>query len=148
MPWPGRDPLSVAYDRTARRVLLAAIARHRAGGGTVQIWVASPGHEVRRLDAGGLTRHERAFRRALYYPVVQTPRRNQTGQVWSLRVWPPGPFERRGGRYGRYHRVRLYRYGARGYVAAERRRGPGYTVDAARRSYVGEGGVRVIPRAG
>ncbi len=149
-----RDPLSVAYDTYAHRMLMRARRKHQSGSpGWTYVWIASPGHEVRNLDAGGLTRHERAFRRALYYPIIQLPRQQarRTGStplyVWSLRTEMVNGFERRGSRYGRWCRLRLYRYGARTYTAAEKRRGPGYTSDPALRSYIGEGGVRVIPRA-
>ncbi len=147
MPFPGRDPLSVRMDPVARQILLAAIRRHRGGGGWLRFWVPSPARELRDLDPGGLTRHERALRRALYYPVVQVPRRMGTPQVWSLRTEVIDGFVNRGGRWGRYHRARLYVYGARGYSSAERRRGPGYTRDPSKRSYVGPDGSRVIPRA-
>jgi len=67
------------------------------------------------LDAGGLTKDERAFTRSVYY---QT---DKTGvKVWSARLdW--GKIERRGSRWGRQVRVRLYVYGSRSLAAASKR---------------------------
>ncbi len=141
-----RDPLSVRYDTAARRVLLASIRKQQSGRpGWTYIWVASPGHEVRDLDPGGLTRHERAFRRSLFYPVVQIPRRMYQPQQWSLRTEMVDGFTRRGSRYGRWCRVRIYRYGS-GYRKVARSPASSYVNNPALRSRLGEDGVRVIPR--
>jgi len=111
-----RDPLSVAYDRRARYVLLQAIRVHqlsRGGSAGVPVFVTSPAGEFRRLDRGGRTHHERAFQNALYRPVFSEPRRLGELPAWSLKVtW--GPVRYRGGRWGRAATVRLYRY-ASGY---------------------------------
>ena len=142
-----RDPLSVRYDAAARRVLLASIRKQQSGRpGWTYIWVASPGREVRDLDPGGLTRHERAFRRALFYPVVQIPRRQGIPQQWSLRTEMVDGFERRGSRYGRRCRVRIYRYGS-GYRKVSRNPASSYVNDPRLRSRLGEDGVRIIPPA-
>ncbi len=140
MPVP-RDPLSVAYDSAAVRVLNRAVRRHRAGGGYVRTFVVSPGRELRALDPGGHTRHERAFKRSLYYQVVQVPRRLRQPRVWSLRI-EYGPWERRGGRWGRVWRLRLYLYGS-GYRRIERTGGRygSYVSDPALRAQPGH-----IPR--
>ena len=145
-----RDPLSVpmsaAPNGTAWRALMRARRKHREGGGWIRVWVPSPAHELRRLDPGGLTRHERAFRRALYYPVVQAPRRLGQAQVWSLRTEMVDGFVNRRGRWGRWCRIRLYRYGS-GYRKAAGSPSTSYVNDPSLRSTIGEGGVRIIPRA-
>lgn len=114
---PSRDPLSVKYDRTARHVLLTAIRAHQANPRqprAARVWVHSSGAEFRDLDRGGRTASERAFMRAVYYQITKTGR-----QVWSAKLeW--GRVERRGSRYGRHLRVRLFRYGS-GYRAASRK---------------------------
>lgn len=74
-----RDPLSARYDTGARRLLDKAVRRPRQ-------WVSAripspPGDQV---DAGGRTRHERAFTRALYYDrrvYARSPSRE-----WALKV--------------------------------------------------------------
>ena len=141
-----RDPLSVQMDRQAWRALMAARRKHREGGGWVRVWVPSPARDLRALDPGGLTRHERAFRRALYYPVVQAPRRLGQAQVWSLRTEMVDGFVNRRGRWGRWCRVRLYRYGS-GYRKVASSPRTSYVHDPSLRSQIGDGGVRVIPRA-
>ena len=109
-----RDPLSVAYDGHARRVLLQAVRAHQemqGGGRGVPVFLSSPAPEFRRLDRGGRTHHERAFSNALYRPVFAEPRRLRERPQWSLKVtWGPVQFRR--GRWGRVAIVRLYRYGS------------------------------------
>ena len=99
-----RDRLSVAYDRQARRVLLAAIRARPAG---YRVFVESPPAEFRDTDRANRTTHERAFTRAMYYHVVQVPRRRREPQQWSLKLtW--GPIERRGKRWGRHVTVKMF----------------------------------------
>ena len=101
---PARDPLSVRYDQAARRALLAAIRARPAGHA---VWIASPGLELRDLDRGGRTAHERAFTRAAYYLVWRVPINADRIPDWSLKLsW--GPVTRRGDRYGRVVTVRMY----------------------------------------
>jgi hypothetical protein len=127
-----RDPLSVAYDGAARRALHMAIIAHRTGRG-VKVRIVSPGPELRRLDVGGLTQHERAFQRACYYPVFKVPRREGLIPKWSLKVtWAKG-WERRGSRYGRTATLRMFRYGS-GYRHASR--GQSYVADPDKRATV------------
>ena len=68
MPWE-RDPLSVHYDAVAWSTMLRAIRAGRRGA-AVRIWIASPTAEFSRAalarDKAGLTKHERAFSRALH----------------------------------------------------------------------------------
>jgi hypothetical protein len=127
---PPRDRLAAAYAAPARRALLAAINAdpHISSG-----YVTSPPREFRELDRGGRTPHERAFTRAAYYEVIQVPRRTGTPRRWSLQLdW--GPIERRGERYGRTVKLRLFHYGGRAYQAALRR--GAYTSDPALRSSI------------
>lgn len=125
---PPRDRLAAAYAAPARRALEAAIA---AEDKTSSGYVASPGREFRQLDRGGRTAHERAFTRAAYYEVIQVPRHTQTPRRWSLQLeW--GPIEKRGAKYGRVVRLRMFRYGTRAYQAALAR--GAYTSDPALRS--------------
>ena len=74
-----RDPLSVRYDG-ATRDLLERAARASRSRRAVIAWVPSPRGEVRRLDRGGRTAHERAWTRSMYYQVRIPPRR------WSLKL--------------------------------------------------------------
>ena len=106
MPGSQRDPLSERYDVAVRRSLLAAIrARPWAG----RAFVASPGREFRNVDRGGRTAHERAFTRSAYYQVVKVPLNAGRPQEWSLKLeW--GPIERRGSKYGRTVRLRMFTY--------------------------------------
>lgn len=108
MPAAQRDPLSVRYDRAVRRLLTAAVAAHRDGRrGGVTAFIASPGREFTDTDKGGRTRHERAFTRAAYYLVMKVPQHRGVPQQWSLKLeW--GPIERRGARYGRVVRARVF----------------------------------------
>jgi hypothetical protein len=107
-----RDPLSTAYDRQARAVLLRAIRAHQESRGAsrgVPVFLSSPPAEFRALDRGGRTHHERAFQNALYRPVFSEPRRLKQPPVWSLKVtWGKVEFHR--GRWGRVALIRLYRY--------------------------------------
>lgn len=108
-----RDPLSVRYDPAATRVLLAAIRAHQRNPGEprrARIWVGSPGRQFRHLDRGGRTANERAIVRAIYYQTWRLPINLGIVPTWSPDLeW--SAIENHGGRYGRYLRVRLYRYG-------------------------------------
>jgi hypothetical protein len=118
MPGAERDPLSVRYDRSARRLLLAAISARPRGAA---MFVHSPGPQFRELDTGykfRLTANERAMTRAVYYQVKQEPRHWSAVVDW-LRI------ENRHGRWGRQIRVRLVRYGS-GYSHASKRPGSSY----------------------
>lgn len=130
-----RDPLSVRYDRTARHVLLTAIRAHQASPRqprAARVWVHSPHAEYRQLEVNGRTASELAFQRAVYYQVVKVPPRR-----WSAKLeW--GRIERRGARYGRHVRVRLFKYGS-GYRHVERG-GASYVRDEAKRARPGQVG--------
>ena len=81
-----RDPLSVHYDRSARRLLLAAI---RARALAAVMFVHSPGPQFRDLDQGArwrLTLNERAFTRSVFYQVMKVPPRQ-----WSAEISPITP---------------------------------------------------------
>ena len=130
MAVPPRDRLAASYAAPARRALEAAIA---ADSKTSSGYVASPGREFRNLDRGGRTAHERAFTRAAYSEVIQVPRRTGTPRRWSLQLdW--GPIEKRGDKYGRVVRLRMFRYGSRAYQAALAR--GAYTADPLLRSTI------------
>jgi hypothetical protein len=107
-----RSPGSARWDTRARYALNRAVEAH-AVNGAARVFIHSPGPQFRRLDRGGRTVNERAFTRAVYYPVYAVPRALGELPVWSLKLeW--GPIERHGDRYGRTAAVRLYRY-ASGY---------------------------------
>ena len=110
---PGRDPLSKRYDGAARRALFQAINAHKVSPRSprrVRVWVSFPGPQLRRLDRGGLTANERAFKRAAYYQVWSVPVHEEDRPPdWSLKM-ELGRIERRGTRWGRWHRLTLYRY--------------------------------------
>jgi hypothetical protein len=108
MPGAQRDPLSERYDAAARRLLTAAVAAHQQGRrGGVVAFIASPPREFTSTDKGGRTAHERAFTRAAYYLVMKVPQHQGVPQQWSLKLeW--GPIERRGRRWGRVVRARLF----------------------------------------
>ena len=65
-----RDPLSVHYDAIAWTTMLRAIRAGRRGA-AIRIWIASPSREFRAAelakDKAGLTKHERAFSRAMHH---------------------------------------------------------------------------------
>ena len=82
---PVRDPLSVRYDATARQVMLRA-ARASRGGRGVTVWIASSRAELRHPDAGGRSRHERAFTRAAYYLIFRVPLNRGEPPEWSLKL--------------------------------------------------------------
>lgn len=110
-----RDPLAVSYDAAANRLIRRAI---NARGGWAQVLVPTPAGG-RAKDAGGLTRHERAFLQACYYHrliylwgsgTVNGERVRNPHRRYSLeRSW--GRTERRGGQFGRVLRIRLHRVG-------------------------------------
>lgn len=108
-----RSPGSSRWDRRARYALNLAVRAH-AVNQAAHVFIHSPGDQMRgRYDRGGRTPNERAFTRAIYYPIYSVPRTLGELPVWSLKLtW--GPWERRGDRYGRVVAVRLYRY-ASGY---------------------------------
>lgn len=103
-----RDPLSVRYDRTTGIALRAAIkVRPREQA----VFVATPGPNLRQKDRGGLTVNERAFTRSAYYRVRSAPINAGQPVQWSLKMtW--GKLERRGSRYGRVVKLRMYAYGS------------------------------------
>ena len=81
-----RDPLSIQFDADAADMISRAIA---SPGKTVTRFVESRPREP--VDAGGLTRTERAFQRALYHdPRIRKPRKNSPGE-WSMPApeWSP-----------------------------------------------------------
>lgn len=104
-----RDALSERYDRSARRVMSAAVEVHRlmpAKPRSAVIFVSSPPRSFEDLDRGGRTRNERAFTRSVYWLA-----KNDNPRKWSPKLtW--GPIARKGTRWGRYVRVRLFRYRA------------------------------------
>ena len=80
-----RDPLSVRYDAAAAALIDRAIA---FPGKTVLGTIESPPRDP--VDEGGLTRHERAFQRALYHDSrIRKPRK--AGGEWSMPMpdWLP-----------------------------------------------------------
>jgi hypothetical protein len=133
VPGGQRDPLSVRYDRSARRALLAAIRAWRAGGKTATAWIASePPSQFRNLDTGGRTGSERAFTRACYYQVFKIPRNLGVRPQWSLKLtW--GPVERRGSRYGRTVTLRMFRYGS-GYAKVAKNPRQSWILDDAKKA--------------
>jgi hypothetical protein len=122
-----RDPLSVQYDDITWRVLLRAVRNHQRNPKdptAAEVFVQSPPREFRALDYGRRTAHERAFTRSLYYIVFRVPRLYEVSPKWSAKLtW--GPITKRGGRWGRTCRVRLFRAGAGSrYVERIMRRDP------------------------
>lgn len=136
MPAP-RSPGSSRWDRRARYALNMAARAHAVNAGA-RLFIHSPGPQFRNLDRGGRTANERAFTRAVYYPVYAVPRQRREIPVWSLRLtW--GAIERHGDRYGRVVEMRLFRYSsgyrhasrqARQYTAGDGRSSAGARVDA------------------
>jgi hypothetical protein len=131
-----RSPGSSRWDRRARYALNLA-ARAHAVNAAAHLFIHSPGPQFRALDRGGRTANERAFTRAIYYPVFAVPRQRGEIPVWSLKLsW--GPVERHGDRYGRVVAVRLFRYSSgyrhasqgRQYTAGQGRSSAGARVDA------------------
>ena len=84
MPY-GRDPLSWHYDGYVRQVMIRAARASRAGHG-VRVYIASPRAQFRRPDAGGRTRHERAFMRSCYYLMWRVPINAGIIPDWSLKM--------------------------------------------------------------
>jgi len=108
-----RDPLSVRYANSARKLILAGI---RARPATAAMFVVSPPREFLFLDGGSkfrLTKHERAMMRAVYYQVNKIPPKR-----WSVKI-TMGRIEKRHGRWGRPMHVRMYTAGS-GYNHAEK----------------------------
>lgn len=140
----GRDPYSELLDPFVAKVLGRAI-RSKTAPRISEAFLASPIREFRDLDYGGRTAHERGFIRAVYYQVIRVPVHHGVPQKWSAKItW--GPVERRGGRWGRPVRVRLFKYGsAQRYVEDIMRRDPwsedaggGSWSDGTRRSHLGD----------
>ena len=122
-----RDPLSVRFDGPVRACLLEAAGKKPPR--TAERFVSSPVAEFRAPDKGGRTAHERAFQRSVYYQIFKVPRNEGIAPAWSAKVtW--GKIERRGTRWGRAVRVRLYQYG-RGYAHVAARPASSYTADDA-----------------
>lgn len=114
-----RDPLSVLYDRSTGRLLDRAGTRV---GTWIDTWVPSPRGEA--VDDGGLTRHERAFQRSLYYllngPYTAGWRERQLEYSLIVR------WTNQRGKLGRRVRLRLVPY-ASGYAHASTRPRSAYT---------------------
>jgi hypothetical protein len=118
-----RDPLAVAFDTAANRLVRRAVD---ARGGWVPMLVPTPAGQ-RGRDAGGLTHHERAFLQACYYHrliylwgggfVGGERRRNPHRRFALEREW--GRTERRGQVVGRVLRVRVHRVGEASLWAAD-----------------------------
>ena len=131
---PGRDPLAVKYDRTTAHVLKVAAAAYRESPSksrplAAREWVHTPAAEYRNLDRGGRTRSERAFTRSIYHQATRADPRE-----WSVRLeW--GSMQRRGSRYGRWVRVRVFRY----------RAGLRHSEQHPRRSYIQRPELRSVP---
>jgi hypothetical protein len=121
MAWE-RDPVSEDYDSPARQLVSEAIRRARRNQPPwVTAHVPSPPGDV-RLDAGGLTRHERALTRALYHdPRVYF---HSPAREWALKV----EWDGRGAR-GKRLRLRVFRHGIP--------RGPRYTAGEGFKSEAG-----------
>jgi hypothetical protein len=105
-----RDPLSIRYDGAVHALLIRAIRSSRDRKG-VQAWVTSTRAELRKPDAGGRTRHERAFTRSAYYQVFRLPLNLGRPPDWSLKLTWGGDDELRpssAGRLARPVRVRVY----------------------------------------
>ena len=81
----GRDPLSWHYDGYVRQVMIRAIRAGRTGRG-VRVYVASPRSSFRSVDAGGRTKHERAFTRSVYYLMWRTPINAGAVPEWSVKM--------------------------------------------------------------
>ena len=115
-----RSAGSSRWDKRARYALNLAIRAH-AINQAAHVFIHSPGDQMRgRYDRGGLTPNERAFTRAIYYPIYAVPRARGELPLWSLKLtW--GAWERHGDRYGRTVAVRLYRY-ASGYRHASQQK--------------------------
>lgn len=120
---PSRDPLSVQYDPFTHRLLRQAI-RSKSAPRVAEAFIQSPPREFVALDYGRRTAHERAFTRSVYYLVLKVPQNMGAVPLWSAKLtW--GPIERRGGRWGRGVRVRLFRYGSgQRYVSEHMARDP------------------------
>jgi hypothetical protein len=122
-----RDPLSVGYDELVWRLLLRAVRNHKQNPKEptgAEVFVQSPPREFRALDYGRRTAHERAFTRSVYYIVFKVPRNEGVPPKWAAKiVW--GPITKRGSRWGRTARVRLFRAGSGSrYVEKIMRRDP------------------------
>ena len=118
-----RDPVSVAYDTTVRRVLIAAIRAHQRNRDKPRAavtFIYSPPRTFRQLDAGGHTEQERGFTRAIYFHIYRVPIKLGLDPVWSARLeW--GKITRRPSGWGRPVKVRLFVYGTKAARAAARR---------------------------
>ena len=137
-----RDPRSVAYDPLVRRVLLAAIEA-RQQRKAAESFVYSPPRDFQFPDKGGLTKDERAFTRSVYYQTYRVPINDGVDPDWSARLtW--GKIERRGGRWGRGVKVRLYRYGYG--VRHAQKSGQPWITDAGGGSFA-DGSRRSVPGA-
>ena len=111
-----RDPLSEAYDTPVRQMLVQAIRQLRNHQRGPIAWIASPRHEFRQLDKGGLTRHEREFIRAAYFQVFKVPRKTGAPVHYSM-TYEVDRGRREPSAYGRLARpvrLTLHRHGVRG----------------------------------
>jgi hypothetical protein len=136
-----RDPLSARYDPAARDLVTRAIRAFAGSDAKDPRWiravVESPAGDQREpvygMSTRGLSVHERAFQRALYYDARVYHRSGE--KSWSLVVdWDiriSGQLEGRQQR--RLLRVRVFRDTA-GFRFVKRREGRSYARDPARRS--------------
>ena len=107
MPY-GRDPLSWHYDGYVRQVMIRA-ARAARNGNSVRVYIASPRGQFRTPDAGGRTRHERAFTRSCYYLMFRAPVNAGIVPDWSLKMtWGDQLRPSSGGRVARPVTIRLW----------------------------------------
>jgi hypothetical protein len=104
-----RDPLSERYDRPATQILRRAIEAFPADPKNPP-WVRgifdSPAGDPREVRSPQLTRHQRAFMRALYYnPLIY---HRSPVKAWSLKVEWQQDTARIGGPSRRLFRIRVF----------------------------------------
>ena len=104
----GRDPLSWHYDGYVRNVMIRAIRAGR-NGRSVRVYIASPRASFRSVDAGGRTRHERAFTRSVFYLMWRTPINAGTVPEWSVKMsWGDEVQSSSGNRLARPVTIRVF----------------------------------------
>jgi len=104
----GRDPLSWHYDGYVRNVMIRAIRAGR-NGRSVRVYIASPRASFRSVDAGGRTRHERAFTRSVFYLMWRTPINAGTVPEWSVEMsWGDEVQSSSGNRLARPVTIRVF----------------------------------------
>jgi hypothetical protein len=104
-----RDPLSERYDRPAAQIIRKAITAFPSDPGNPP-WVRgifdSPAGDPRETRAPQLTRHQRAFMRALYYnPLIY---HRSDVKAWSLKVEWQAEAPRIGAASRRLFRIRVF----------------------------------------